>query len=354
MGTSGTTTNGVNTGIVNNYSIKPRNLTQYTAFRGVTDFSQIGQFSQFERGYSFLSVLQMPRFMTELGKVDTKNIQPIVDGFKHKVEYEFRGLEGLADITADYMTISDGINEQRLISKVTEDTSITVSSTYYETQGALIEKFTELYLTGIKDPKSQAKTYHGLIKAGILAPGPENEVFTLLYYVTDSTMLRLEKAFLLVNCQLTSARRSELYNGTRGDIGNNVETTIEWSCYPLHGAEVDKIAKCMLQDITGVKWDGSMGVKDKIAFKDTDASEGRDNKTAVLDSAGYKYAILNIDNVSDGNDVPYDGLSLLTLQGEGDGVPRGDGLKTALENLNNSEYANASDATGTSKKKKKG
>lgn len=304
----------VNTGIVNNYSIKPRNLTQYTAFRGVTDFSQIGQFSQFERGYSFLSVLQMPKFMVELGTQDTA-IGDIVAGFKHKIEYEFRGLEGLADITADYMTITDGINEQRLISKVSEDTSITVSSQYYETQGAILEKFTELYLTGIKDPKSQAKTYHGLIKNGILAPGPENEVFTLLYYVTDSTMLRLERAFLLVNAQLTTARRSELYNATRADIGNNVETTVEWNCYPLAGAEVDKIAQMLLEDITGVNWNGSKGLTQAEAFtnyqksgqdgdvstKGLNVANSTDGKTAILDSAGYKYGILNNDIVNTNN-----------------------------------------------------
>jgi len=296
-----------NIGIVNDYSIKPRNLTQYTAFRGVTDFSQIGQFSQFERGYSFLSVLQMPKFMIELGKEDAK-INDIVQGFKHKIEYEFRGLEGLADITADYMTITDGINEQRLISKVTEDTSITVSSQYFETQGALIEKFTEIYLTGIKDPKSQAKTYHGLIKNGKLAPGPENEVFTLLYYVTDSTMLRLERAFLLVNAQLTTARRSELYNATRADIGSNVETTIEWNCYPLYGAEVDKIAKVLLQDITGVWWNGNASltsagpnnwINNQLTLQDGDTNKAGDiwgdttKKTAVLDSAGYKFGIID-------------------------------------------------------------
>ena len=53
----------VNNGIFNNYVKRPKNLTQYTAFRGVTDFSQIGQFNQFERGYAFLSVIKMPTFL---------------------------------------------------------------------------------------------------------------------------------------------------------------------------------------------------------------------------------------------------------------------------------------------------
>ena len=205
----------VNNGILNNYSIKPRNLTQYTAFRGVTDFTQIGQFAQFESGYSFLSVLQMPEFMVKLAEQDS-SIASLVNSFKHMLEFEFRGLDGLPDITSETYTISDGVNEQNLINRVTMDTSVQVSSTYYEKTGNLIAKFTELYLTGIKDKMSQAKTYHGLIKNNILEPGPENEVFTMMYYVTDNTMLRIERAVLLCNCQLTTARLSDILNSSKG------------------------------------------------------------------------------------------------------------------------------------------
>jgi hypothetical protein len=220
----------VNKGILNDYTIKPRNITQYTAFRGVTDFTQIGQFAQFETGYSFLSVIQMPVFLTELAKQDS-NVSNMVSSFKHMLEYEFRGMDGLPDITGETYTITDGINEQNLINKVTMDTSITVSSNYFEKTGGLITKFSEYYLTGIKDKMSQAKTYHGLIKNGLLEPGPENEVFTMLYYVTDNTMLRLEKAYLLANCQLTKAENS-IYNSTKGDISNK-EMTIEFNCFPI-------------------------------------------------------------------------------------------------------------------------
>ena len=288
-----------NNGILNNYTIKPRNLTQYTAFRGVTDFTQIGQFAQYERGYSFLSVLQMPKFITKLADADA-DIKDMVISFQHMLEFEFRGLEGLPDLQADTLTITDGINEQRLINKVTEDTSATVTMSYFEKTGSLITKFSDYYLTGIKDPKSQAKTYHGLIKNGILAPGPENEVFTFLYYVTDSTMLRLEKAYLLCNCQLTKAERS-MYSGTRSDIGSNQEMSIEFNCYPISGYEVDKAAKKLLEDINGVTWDGSQGQMADGAFTTTGKStysydysgliQGTKN-ISQLDSADYKYAIL--------------------------------------------------------------
>ena len=159
----------VNAGIINNYSVKPRNLTQYNAFRGVTDFTQLAQFDPFEKGYSFLSVIQLPKFMTKLAEFD-EDIKSLVYSFRHKLEYEFRGLTGLGNIEGAAGTISDGINELQYINKVSMDTSISVSMTYYETSGSLLQKFSEYYLTGIKDRISQAKTYHGLIRHNHMAP----------------------------------------------------------------------------------------------------------------------------------------------------------------------------------------
>lgn len=278
----------VNKGILNDYTIKPRNLTQYTAFRGVTDFTQIGQFAQFESGYSFLSVISMPRFMEELGKQDT-DIKSLVDSFKHMLEYEFRGLDGLPDLQGETYEITDGINTQRLINKVTFDTAATVTSNYFEKTGGLITKFCEIYLTGIKDKNTQAKTYHGLIKNGILEPGPENEIFTCLYYVTDNTMLRIERAVLLANCQFTTSRLSDILNSTKGDI-NNKEISLEWNCFPIMGYEVDKAAASMLQDITGVQVT-TQNSTTKYKVVETE-------NVAALDSADYKYGIMDSESPS--------------------------------------------------------
>lgn len=277
----------INNGILNNYTIRPRNLTQYTAFRGVTDFTQIGQFNQFETGYSFLSVINMPPFMKKLAELDS-GIASMVNSFKHMLEYEFRGLEGLPDMQADTYDITDGINTTRLINKVTQDTAVTVSSNYFEKSGGLITKFSNYYLTGIKDKNSQAKTYHGLIKNGLMEPGPENEVFTMLYYVTDNTMLRLEKAVLLCNCQLTKAEES-IYNSQKGTYDNK-ELSIEWNCYPVTGYEVDKAAKKLLQDITGVKVTSTAST--------TNYKVLTEENVATLDSTDYKYGIMDSNSAS--------------------------------------------------------
>lgn len=237
-------------GILNDYSIKPKNLLQYTAFRGLTDFTNIGQFDQFETGYSFLCVVSMPKFMQEIAKADS-NYADLINSFEHMLEYEFRGMDGLEDIQAETLELTDGINNLQMINKVTKNHAVTVSMNYFEKRGSLIQKFSELYLTSIKDSDTQAKTYGGMIKRNILDPGYENEVFTMMYIVTDNTMLNIEKSVLLTNMQLTKSQLSQ-FNSEKGTYGN-VEVSLEFNAYAITGQNVDKAARYMLDGITGVE-----------------------------------------------------------------------------------------------------
>ena len=289
--------------VFNDATINPRNLTMYNAFRGVTDFTNINQFSQYEGGYQALFVLQMPWFM-EILEPD------MTESFRHMLEYEFRGLDGLPDITTDTMAITDGINEMRLINKVTYDTSVTVQSSYFEKTGSLITKWSEMYLTGIKDKNSQAKTYHGLIKNGkCMDPGPDKEIFTMLYVATDNTMYRLERAVLLANCQLTKAETS-IYNGNRQDIGSNKELQIEWNCYPIMNNAVDKAARQVLEKINGIKInyvnkynDGGLIQSTALNVTANERNTSGDKGKIIyseLDSTEYSYGIMN---TAVGNDV---------------------------------------------------
>ena len=292
--------NFVNPGIINNYTIKPRNLTQYTAFRGVTDFTQIAQFNPFETGYSFLSVISMPKFIDKLAE-QNDDIKHLRNSFKHILEYEFRGLQGLPNIEGQSGTLTDGINEVQYINQVRMDTSIQVSMEVIEKSGSTVTKFSEYYLTGIKDRMTQAKTYHGLIENNLLEPGLENEVFTLLYYVTDNTMRRLERAVLLCNCQLTSAELGSLYNSSKGTI-DNVPLTISMNAFPVYGVEVDKAAKSLLEDIVGTVATYDANDKFKAQYsKNTNvpliATDGFNYEFhgATLDSNDYGYGILAAD-----------------------------------------------------------
>lgn len=275
------------TSIYNKYVITPRATVEYSGFRGCTDFTQIGLFNQFETGYPWIAVLGIPHFMEKAadGKVkgisDGGGLERAITQFRRGLEYEFRGLSGLPDTVGETTEITDGINSQKMISKVTRETSVTISMPYFEKTGSLYTKMAEYYLTGIKDPLSQAKTYHGLIQAGELEPGLEHEVFTFLYWVTDATMLRIEKAWLLCNAQLTKAETS-MYDQTKGEISNK-EITMEFNAYAITGYEVDQAAYTLLQDITGVKYDASKKNESK-RFEELSLTSTQKKKLAVLDS----------------------------------------------------------------------
>ena len=66
--------------IDNRYNISAKRLSQYTAFRGVTDFTQLAQFDPYEKGYSFLAVISIPKFMDELAKRNKGRPEILVQG----------------------------------------------------------------------------------------------------------------------------------------------------------------------------------------------------------------------------------------------------------------------------------
>ena len=274
----------INNGILNNYVITPKDITGYKARRGIMDFTQLGMFDQFETGYSFLSVLRMPKFLTIAAEQD-ESIRKMVNSFSYMMEYEFRGLSGLPDITANTFELTDGANSTMLINDVVKDTSISVNMNFFEKRGSLITKFSEYYLTGIKDPYSKAKTYHGLVEQNLCEPGLENEVFTLLYYVTDNTMRRLEKAYLLCNAQLTKAETS-IYDSERGQMGNK-DLSVEFNCFPITGYEVDKAAAKLLSDIVGTEYQTTNGVQSFVKH------DIKSDIPAALDSAAYKFGVMD-------------------------------------------------------------
>ena len=238
------------------YSIKPFNIS--TDMRGVIDFGDLYQFAPFESGYSFIAVINGPRMANIIdtatmddkdgNQIDVdKNFKPLQDSFINIIENEFRGLEGIEDITSDTMEITDNISTMSLIGKVNQSTSSQITMRFFEKTGALITKYIATYLRYIRDPKTQAKTYGGAIKDGT-AYGPAQEVFNMLYVVTDSTCLHVEKAFLLLNAQPTSAGYSELYNTEKGQIETK-EITVNWNCFVVDGKEINKVAATYLEKI---------------------------------------------------------------------------------------------------------
>jgi hypothetical protein len=148
--------------------------------------------------------------------------------------------------------ITDGISTINMITKVTEQSAGSVTMTYNEKSGRTITKTIELFLRGLKDSRTQAKTYNGAIEyaksqGAVYNADYTKEVFNFLYTVTDNTMLTVEGSRILLNAQPPKAELSIL-NTTRGEISFK-ELGLEFNTFPVGGPRVNQIAQDYLDQL---------------------------------------------------------------------------------------------------------
>lgn len=229
-------------------TLSPRPVTQFTLMRGVTDYTNLAQFDLYETGYSFLVSLQIPTFLDKL-TANNSEYKTLVDNYRHVLEYDFRGAQGIEDITSETSPLTNGISDLNIITRVTEQAGSSFTMNYFERSGSLITKTHELFLRGVKDPRTQVKRYNGLLRGRQGRTGINNimtdkgyqyEVFHFLLIVTDNTALNVEKAYILASCQPAVANTS-IYQVTRGEIGFS-EIPVQFNGIPLTGRIVTQKA----------------------------------------------------------------------------------------------------------------
>lgn len=229
-----------------------RDVTGYNLMRGVPDFGNLMQFTPYESGYAVFIICAIPKFMEKLGEFNPE-YKKIIENWKHIIEYEFKSFDGFSNITADSIDLGDDLNRIQLINKINMESSSEFTLTYDEKSGSPITKFNKLYLTGIKDPRTQVKTYHGLIHKGEMDPGFENEVFTFLFINTDNSMRNVEFASLLMAGQINQADTDIYGSYQKGDISKK-EVNVKFTAYPIMSPTIDKYAQNCLDYLIG---DGS-------------------------------------------------------------------------------------------------
>lgn len=222
---------------------KPSDITSKTLMRGTADFGNLNQWNLYESGYSVLLVCKIPEFLKLLAQRNT-NYQTLINNYTHILEYEFRGITGLEDMTAETGTITDGINEINIINKVTMQSASQFEMRYFEKAGSTLTKVHELYLRCIKDPRTQIKHYGGLIADGTIKAekvGYDYETFSFLYYVTDNTMTKVEKAYFIIAAQPNKAELS-IYESEKGNIEFK-EVGCSFNGFPVTGNAIDAKAQ---------------------------------------------------------------------------------------------------------------
>lgn len=257
-----------------------KDVTSYKLMRGVPDFGSLVQFNPYESGYAAFVICGMPKFIEALAKYNS-DYNKLIKNWQHIVEYEFKSFDGLEDISASTIQLGDDTASIDVINNVEwANQGSEFSLVYDEKSGSPLTKFARLYLTGIKDPKSKVKTYHGLIHNGYMEPGFENEVFTFLFMATDNTMRYIESAYLIIGAQLQSADTS-MYNYTKGDI-NKKEITIKFKGYPIQSRGIDKSAQAMLDYLMST----SAGARQIIVNSDNFDYTGTESIAKTLQGYG--------------------------------------------------------------------
>lgn len=268
-----------------NYLKESKNVTKFQGLRGMTDWTNLSQFTQFMTGYYIFKVVSLPEYMLTLGEKRT-DIDKLNKIFTAILEQDFRGLSGTGGWSTETSTISNGAKSISMITDVVEETNVNINLSYYERTGMPLTRYVTNYLKYLVDPNTKAKTYGGLIADNTMKMGFENEVFTFLYIVTDSTYLEVEKAFMFCNMQLTGIDTSSLYEGRRGEISNQ-EIPLQFSGIQVSGNKIDAAAKKYLNSITNVN------VTYGPAGATMSEGDGSGEGIMTLDSDEFNYDILS-------------------------------------------------------------
>ena len=163
----------------------------------------------------------------------------MIENYRHLLEYDFKNLDGIEDMGVNTNELSDGVNNLNIITQTTMQSASTFSMRYNERSGSIFTKVHELFLRGVKDPRSTVKRYNGILKTGAerdksaLEAGFEHETFQFLYFTTDNTARFIEKSLFDRICS-TYICRNFMYNYTKGDIGWR-ELNISFNGYPITG-----------------------------------------------------------------------------------------------------------------------
>lgn len=242
------------------HTVSTRDITKFTLMRGVTDYTALQQFDLYETGYSFLINLQIPGFLDKLSAKSSsgnggsaEGYASLISNYKHILEYDFRGAQGIEDITSETSALTNGIDDLQMITRVREQAASQFTMQYFERSGSVITKTHEAFLRGIKDPRTQFKRYLGLLNGPTTAAngseegnkvtidkGFHQEVFHFLLIVTDNSGFNVEKAYILASCQ-PSAAQTSIYNVTRGEIQFS-ELSVSFNGFPISGRVVNSRA----------------------------------------------------------------------------------------------------------------
>ena len=223
-----------------------KDLTKYSLFLGGLNVKAkaLEQYNPLKTGYTRIFVVQMPKFMNRILPIASKN-------FKHMIEYGFKSIDGIQNLTMEYEAITGGYAGRSLeIPTILKDETNAITIKLQEMSGSPVREYIEMWLSGISDPHTGLCHYHGALdkdsatgNAGMEAI-QANQVAEMVYVSTDHTGREIEFACLLSN-MIPKVVKRDHYNYESG-THNAVEYDVEFTCTMYTSPDVNNVAKLLL------------------------------------------------------------------------------------------------------------
>ena len=223
-----------------------KDLTKYSLFLGGLNVKAkaLEQYNPLKTGYTRIFVVQMPKFMNKILPIASKN-------FKHMIEYGFKSIDGIQNLTMEYEAITGGYAGRSFeIPTILKDETNAITIKLQEMSGSPVREYIEMWLSGISDPHTGLCHYHGALdkdaatgNAGMEAI-QANQVAEMIYVSTDNTGREIEFACLLSN-MIPKVVKRDHYNYESG-THNAVEYDVEFTCTMYTSPDVNNVAKLLL------------------------------------------------------------------------------------------------------------
>lgn len=134
-----------------------REMSYFISGIDVTD-QNLDQLTPYIPGIARLFMHKEPIFMQVAFPTET-------DNFKSYIETGYKSVQGIGDLSASAETIQGGwANQSYEILTSVEDQTNEITIALYEQTGSPVREFLELWLTGVRDPRSGVAHYHGVVE----------------------------------------------------------------------------------------------------------------------------------------------------------------------------------------------
>lgn len=251
--------------IQNGIKSNTKDYNKFSYFLSGIDVTQqnLAGFDPYIQGTSRI-FLYTPPFFMEQGFPTQTTV------FKSIVETGYTRVDGIADLTVDFVEFEGGFAGQKFsnVSLVRDDTD-TFTITVYEQSGSPVREFLDTWVTGVRDPRSGVAHYHGLLlEHGEVYPtatvinadgaqvpkvpyGEKYHTAEFIYYDLTPDMQDIEYGCMLAHCFPTKVPKSHL-NFEHG-VRDNVSLEIELRTTKYESSYINQICEWYRQ-IDKLKW----------------------------------------------------------------------------------------------------